>query len=260
MEYKLLENGTLEFYNNNELQLEISEDKYNSEVFGMKMGNIHFHMDPVELKFVLKKAKEQGFDHLSTKIDTGAKTLIHLLEQNQFLLMDTLVTYKFDFSKKTLKEMNHNCLLRDCIESDLSEVKNFTSKAFKIDRFHSDKTLEKSKSDLYYSKWFENSFNGLADRVIVGEIDGDPVGFTAWKLTKMNDETKTARLVLSAVSDNSRGKRVYTSMIHEGLKWLEGKADYVLVGTQIDNYPVQKTWANFGSFLIGSNYVFHKKL
>jgi len=244
----------------------VDKDIFNSKIFELNMGNVIFKPECNEnmygslLNKIIEVSKKNRFEHLSIKISTTNKKLLHICEQKGFLVMDTLVTYVFDVTKKHLPEIKHNCIIRDFQESDRVILLDIAKNSFVIDRYHSDPNLSSEKADIYYETWINNSFDGYADNIVVAVIDDMPVGFTTCNLPKKGDINKSGTLVLSAVSEKSRGKRVYTSMIYEGVKWLSDKSNEVKVGTQIDNYPVQKTWNNLGFYLQSSNYVLHKKI
>ena len=95
----------------------------------------------------------------------------------------------------------------------------------------------------------------FADKVIVSEYNNTVVGFTTGKA----DNTQPyGHLVLSAVSDKYRGLGIYTSMIYEGIKWLEKEGfKGLIVGTQINNIAVQKAWIKLGFTVLDSEYVLH---
>lgn len=248
----------------------VSYDSFNSENFGIKMGNVYLVDNSAELcpkdysdsfSSIIDISKEAGFKHITFKIDTSKKEVIKGVHSHSMELADTLVRYLFDFSRSDLPTVNHKCSLGDCSLKDLQQLKDIARNSFKIDRFHSDDNLPNHLCDLYYDKWIENSYNGLVDKVIVAYYNGEAVGFTTGKL-KMSEEY--SQLVLSAVSDKYRGIGVYTSMIHEGTKWLLNEMGSitkgVIVGTQIDNIAVQKAWIKLGYTLFDSQYVFQKYL
>ena len=172
-------------------------------------------------------------------------------------IADTLVRYTFDFEKATLPQMQYKCELGDCKKEDLESLKEISRTVFKIDRFHSDDSLPNDLCDQYYSRWIENSFNGLADKIVVAYYNNEPVGYTTAKVYP-NDEY--VQMVLSAVSDKYKGLGTYTSMIHFGSKWLIDNYSKtkkgIIVGTQIDNVAVQKTWIKLGYTIQDSQYVF----
>lgn len=174
--------------------------------------------------------------------------------------MDTLIEYYFDFNHAKLPSIEHKCILRDACQEDLKILKHIAKVSFSADRFHSDKNLDNSLCDKYYEQWVENSFYGFADKVIVAEYQGEPVGFTTGKVYQGNP---VGRLVLSAVSDSSRGLGIYTSMIHEGVSWLlknDSTLEGVMVGTQIETLAVQKAWIKLGFTVFDSFYTVQKYL
>lgn len=244
----------------------IQFDEWNSFHFKKNMGNVSLNLfkevEPDNLldimNDVVNKAKEKGFEHLTFKVDTNQKKIIQSLIKKQFLLVDTLISYIYDFKKVKLKDMEHKCSFRDPNDQDIEILKDISKKSFSIDRFHSDPSLDNKLSDEYYEKWIENSYKGLADKIIVPFVDDVPVGYTTGKLP--NEGSDIGVLVLSAVSSECRGRGIYTSMIYEGIKWLEGKASFVKVGTQIDNVAVQKTWIKLGFVVYDSQYIFQKNI
>jgi len=247
--------------------IEVYKDEFNSQIFERMMGNLEIgNFDGTNIQHLREKvsdgivsAKNAGFKHLTCKVDTGNKLVIHTLEQCGFQLMDTVMTYVFDFGRNQLACVKTECKMGDCTEKDLPIIKEIAKIAFKIDRFHSDASLPDELCDKYYEKWIENSFNGFADRVIVAYYHGEAVGFTT---AKINHAEPYSQLVLSAVSDKHRGIGVYTGMIFEGVKWFMGQNDIkgLLVGTQIDNLSVQKAWIKLGFTVYESKYVFQTSL
>lgn len=238
-------------------------DKFNSEIFQMRMGNLkleNYNFESVEEFCKCEKSAVSGhYDHLALRIPTNEKSMINIAISSGYSLVDILV--EFVFKKDTqLLNIQHKCVLRDCDESDLPELKRIARCSFKHDRFHSDSNLKKELCDLYYEKWMENSFYGFADRVIVAEYDGNPVGFTT---AKKGSNNENGHLVLSAVSEEYRGIGIYTSMIHEGVSWImkeNPEVQGIIVGTQIDNINVMKAWIKLGFTIYDSKIILHKYL
>lgn len=241
--------------------MRLQVDNFNSEIFGIKMGNIvNVCNDDFEKKLtsLLVEAKESEYSHLTIKIDSNEKGIFNTAVKHGFVLADTLVEYVFVFNKSILPNIKHKCILRDCEMSDLKILKEIAYDSFKIDRFHTDESLDNALCDEYYSKWIENSYNGFAQKVIVAEFNGEVVGFTTGKVY---DDDKYGHLVLSAVSDRARGLGIYTSMIHKGVQWMmdeHPEVNGLIVGTQINNLAVQKAWINLGFTVYSSTYVLQK--
>lgn len=248
----------------------VEKDSFNTQHFGIKMGNIKTKLNFANVsnenlisrfQNAISMAKEEGYKHLTFKVGTNQKEIIKCATSNGMEIADTLVRYVFDFSKSFLPEIQHKCSLKDCSIDDLQYLKDIARNSFKIDRFHSDDYLPDELCDLYYDRWIENSYNGYADKVIVAHYNNDVVGFTTGNYRQNENYSQ---LVLSAVSNKYRGIGVYTSMIHEGTKWLLNNKSIetkgVIVGTQIDNIAVQKAWIKLGYTMFNSQYVFQKHL
>lgn len=256
------------------LRIHVEEDRFNSEHFGIRMGNMDISpVDPyanishLEIGEALEEAiaatGREGYQHLTCKTDPGCKPLMHGLESKGFLLVDTLVTYQFDFAKASFPSMVHRCEIRESREDELDRLKDMTRKAFKIDRFHSDPALSNELCDTYYTQWLENSYHGFADKMFSAYLNGELVGFITGKYVEAED---SVRPVLAAVSEKARGFGVYTSMIYEIMCWAREKAKQnpdvkgLLVGTQVNNLAVQKAWINLGYTVYGSTHVFQRMI
>jgi RimJ/RimL family protein N-acetyltransferase len=69
---------------------------------------------------------------------------------------------------------------------------------------------------------------------------------------------RTGGLILSAVAPWAEGKGLYTSMINGGLKWFAAQGVEVShLGTQVNNYPVQRAWTRLGFRLAKSGPSMH---
>lgn len=242
-------------------------DAFNSQTFKLNMGNLEISFDSkkginfLEYKQLvdelIERAITEKYEHITVKIDTSNVLLTKPFIDNSFQMTDTLVTYKYVYDRKLIP-MEHKVLLGDCNDNDIERLAALAKKAFKYDRFHSDQSLDDALCDEYYKRWIINSYNGFADRVIVAYNNGMPVGFTTVKLP--TGDSKIGRGVLSAVDESYRGLGIYTSMIHELVRWLDGKAEEVTVGTQINNYAVQRAWTRLGFKISESKYIFQKRL
>lgn len=236
----------------------IFEDKFNSEIFNLKMGNLIIE-DPNEVDAMLIEANKQEYDHLTAKINTNELEICNKLLQNEFKLVDTLVSYQYDFKKTPLLKYQYNqdVIIKPVESCDIAELSRIAHDSFFNDRFHNDPSLKNELCDLYYEKWIYNSCHGFADLVLVGkDKDNNILGFGTGK--KVND--KESALVLNAVTEYARGKGVYTAMIWEAMRYFEDKSRYLTLGTQINNYAVQKAWSKLGFKIFESKYVLQKNV
>lgn len=251
--------------------INISKDEFNSCHFGLVMANMQitdeldtFGINQVyaEMENALKVAKDDGIEHVSCSITTNRSDVINALELCDFNLIDTLVTYEFVRGRAILQSVDHSVEIGDCLDTDVDELCRLAQKAYQIDRYHKDKSLDAQLCDSYYEKWTRNCIkNNLADRVIVAHINARPVGYMP---VKIYPEKMELRMILSAVSEEYRGSGIFTSMSHECARFMledcKRTADKLLAGTYIDNIAVQKAWIRLGYTLYGSKYIFQKKL
>lgn len=244
--------------------MKITLDRFNTEIFIMKMGNINFcqneekQVREEDIGELEKIGREKEYKHLTVKIKSPHKKTINEFLKRGYMLADVLVEYCFDFSRSKLPKIEHKCKLEDCKEDYIKNLKEIAGKSFIYDRFHTDPYLNNENCDKYYERWIENSYHGFADRVITAIYNNEPIGFTTGKVYP-GDEY--GHLVLSAVSNKYRGLGVYTSMIHEGVSWLlkeHGDRKGVIVGTQVNNLAVQKAWIKLGFSVYDSSFVLQK--
>lgn len=234
----------------------LCEDKFNSEIFRMNMGNLIID-DLSEINSILIQAKKQGYDHLSAKINTNDLITCNLLLQKGFKIVDTLVSYQYDYEKTPLLQYHYNqdVIIKPVESCDIDELSRIAHDSFFNDRFHNDPSLKNELCDLYYEKWIYNSCHGFADLVLVGkDKENNILGFGTGKIVS----DKESALVLNAVTEYARGKGVYTAMIWEAMNYFKDRTRYLTLGTQINNYAVQKAWSKLGFKIFDSKYVLHK--
>ena len=240
----------------------ISFDYFNSEIFRMNMGNIIYKDSGFvrdDVTKVLKQAISEGYNHLSIKIPTADVSSVNSFLKDGFILVDTLVRYILDLKSYSPYQSNRSFDVRDYTLGDIESIKTIAHDSFKYDRFHSDPALDDELCDQYYERWAENSCAGFADRVLVAKDNNTVVGFATLK--KHKDEG-SGLVVLNAVSDKYRGQGVYNTIIQNVLQYYYDcpSIDRVIIGTQINVLPVQKTWIKNGFTVLDSYYVLHKLL
>lgn len=236
----------------------IVKDEFNSNIFKMKMGNLIIEKN-YDLNVIIDKAKKDKYEHLSIKIDTTDLKLCNLCLNAGFYIVDTLVSYRYDYRKNIIPEYKYfdGLIISDVEKRDIDAICSIAYNSFFNDRFHNDPFLSDDLCNTYYEQWIRNSCNGFADTVLVcKDRDNNILGFGTGKYQDVHDSA----LVLNAVTNFARGKGVYTAMIFEAMKRYRGKSQFLNLGTQINNYAVQKAWGKLGFQLFDSKYVLHKKI
>lgn len=254
------------------VQIRVNIDQFNSEHFGIQMGNMDISLTnqaaplPIIIQAIRKgihDSKKEGIEHLACKMDTNCKHIVYALQKNDFLLVNTLMTYYFDFDKCRCPEFSYQCRIGDCQEKDLPVLKEIARTSFRFDRFHSDPTLPNNLCDQYYEKWIENSYYGFADKIIVAYLHDKPAGFAT---AKYMDKDACIRFVIAAVAPEARGKGVFGSMRYAKMQWAahlakkDPRIKGIFDGTQVNNLGIQRTCISGGFTIYGSQYEFHRQI
>lgn len=232
-------------------------DKFNSEVFDLKMANIIFEDQAITQNDVIQlvdKAKKDGFNHLSAKIDIMEKERLNAFLPCGFNLVDTQIMYEIPL-RDNLGERNTG-VTRPYDISDKARILEIAKSAYKIDRFHSDTSLPNDKCDNYYERWTRNLCEGLADKVFVIDTDEYTSGFITLKY-----DGKAARVVLAAIDSRFQGNGYFTAIMTDVLHYLNNNGfDFLYYGTQLANIPVLRTVGRLNGVPKFSNHVLHKML
>lgn len=252
--------------------LETVLDVFNSEHFGLRMGELRMHAaarqaDKQEIKRAVsaevENVRQEGLQHLTCRVDTSEKFLAAVLTENGFQIVDTLVTYCFWFGKNRLSEVECRCILTDCREEDMMPLRKIARSSFKVDRFHSDPALSNELCDAYYEKWFMNSCGGFADKVLIARFDSVPVGFATGK---HSEGDPFVHMGLIAVSKEARGLGAGSGLEMGILHWAaevaaaEPEIKGFLHGTQINNTAMQRILVRMGFVPYTSQYVLRRMI
>jgi len=205
--------------------------------------------------------KDKLIDLLITRIPTKKISLAQELEKNEFLLMDTLVYYKYDYSKKgpTKKKNRVKIISLERNVKNAEIIKNIAKSAFEgyLGHYHSDPKLKKTKADEAYIDWAYRSclFEDVSDSVIATALENQIVGFGTLKI----HSSDLGEIILAAVSPMYQNQGLYSEIILGGMNWLNRKGcTEIILSTQLTNIAVQKVWARIGFEMDNSFYTFHK--
>ncbi len=251
----------------------LEELKWDSEIFRIKMAkirNIIADDNSLEKEFVIRNLIEffsrecafRGIKHLSCKINTDDSISISELENNGFMLKDTLLDYAFDFRKNSINNVISSCTIRPLKEGEIESVVEVARNSFSkhFGRFNADKSLGKRSIELY-TKWAENACRGYSDVVFVAELNKNIVGYSAWKSANKTEKhlgVGIGSYSIGAVHPNAYGMGIFKALTREGMKWLKGKVDIVHGPTHINNYPVHRGYATLNWKIVNATHTFHK--
>ena len=214
---------------------------------------------------LLVKCSKELLLNLSARVNKEDLSSCHALENNQFKLMDVLVTYSIDLRKKPQIPTNSQYKIRKYRPDEIPQLKRiaiecFEDNALATDRFHADPTLPKAKSSELYAKWLFNSSQDPFSEILVAEIDGAPIGFNVCTINQSLTNgigLRVGTMALTAVDCSARNKLVATSLLNASLAWFSDKVDIVETGGQVSNFAIQRAWNSVGLKITRSQCTFH---
>ena len=218
---------------------------------------------------VVRQVANRDADFLLCRAKPSDTAIIHALELNGFLLMDTLLNFLFDCRARASNDRQQEVLegfeLRLATASDtepLAEVAH-SSFAGHFGRFHADPRIGHAAATRIYQEWIRSCANGWADWIVVATHGDRVAGYSAWKKPSALDERHGIQLghySIGAVHPDFFGRGLFTALTRAGMEQLCSSADWVEAPTHIDNYAVQRGFLRLGWRIAGAQHSFHKWL
>lgn len=235
----------------------IKERMWDTKHFGIKIGE--YIPDKYErVEEDLKRAKDDGYMLLITRLLTNEIGMVNVLEKNEFELKDTIVEYKVNLERIEYFPSTSIFNIREAGIEDIPELREIAKRTFKdyIGHFHRDNRLEKNKCDELYVKWVENSVKdkNIADTVLIAEAGHSILGFGAIKILSKHK----SRGILFGTSPEMRKRGVYKTLIRQAINWSkrENLKEFIY-GTQVDNYVVHNVFMKVGGRVYRTLYTLH---
>jgi ribosomal protein S18 acetylase RimI-like enzyme len=208
-------------------------------------------------------------DFLLCRAMPAETAIIHALESNGFLLMDTLLNFVVDCRARVLinppQQVPDGFALRLATSSDIESLATVAQSSFAghFGRFHADPRIGNAAATRIYREWIRSCANGWADWIVVA-VHGDRIaGYSAWKKPSVLDQRHGIRLghySIGAVHPDFFGRGLFTALTHAGMEQLCPSADWIEAPTHIDNYAVQRGFLRLGWRIAAAQHSFHKWL
>jgi GNAT superfamily N-acetyltransferase len=236
----------------------VAFSEIDSERFGVRVAKAHVTSDC--LSSVLDFCSADRIDLLIARCRTSDLEGAQGMEAKGFLLMDSLLYYSFDLTKKEIPEDSCAVRIRRLLPGDETEISRVASAAFKgyMGHYHADRRLDSGQCDEAYRSWAERSCTvgkGVADEVFVAAIEGKIAGFATLRVNSPQE----VEGLLFAVAPESQGKGICRLLMIRSLQWCRALgATRMVISTQITNVPMQKVWCRTGFEPSHSYYTFHK--
>lgn len=232
-------------------------------------------------------ASERGIHGLLCKTHTDDIPTIHALETHGFLLVDTLLDFIFDYRRNPLTpdwpsastpwpssaarptpgrpQPAGDVQVRIAGSGDEQELCELALASFgnHFGRFHADPNISHQEAVNVYVEWIRSCVRGYADWIIVAEIDGKLAGYSAWKKPSPLEASLKARVghySIAGIHPHYFGRGLFSLLTVQGMRQLDGSAELIEGPTHINNYPVQRGYANLRWRIGDARHAFHKWL
>lgn len=167
-------------------------------------------------------------------------TTVRRAEDGQFHLADCRVTAAIATTlagKPSPSDCSQGVVMRPFIDADMDALRCIASNGYRSSRFYFDRNFPRAKCSLLYERWIEESCRGLADQVLVAEMDGSPAGYISCHLPAGEAE---GRFGLLNVAHQARRRGIGQGLIGHGLDWFaRQQVEQVLGVTQARNIAIQ---------------------
>jgi len=236
-------------------KVEFSE--IDSARFGLRIARAQ--VTAANLAQVMDYCAAERIDLLIARCATSELATAQKMEASGFLLMDTLVYYSFDLTKRTIPEDVPRARVREIAPGDQDGVERVASAAFQgyYGHYHADPRLDPKKCDEGYVSWATRSCASreVAKEVLVAEYNQNLVGFATLRLNSPAE----GEGVLFGVAPEAQGMGIYRSFMVGGMQWCKAQqVKRMVVSTQVTNVAVQKVWCRVGFEPAHSYYTFHR--
>lgn len=221
----------------------IVELKWDSELFGRKIGRLTAVPSEEKLKGLVKQAVKEGYRYITCRVVLKRVTDIQVLQSQGFYITDigAVLETSSPFSVPTSQFPipNSQFPVREATIKDIPMLKSMVKGLFKDSRFYNDPFFTKKEADKGYQAWIENSVKDKTIKVFVAEKSG----FITCKILSKNK----GDIPLVGVVPKVQGKGIASRLMSKALNWFqENGVKTVTVRTQINNITAMNFYSGLG--------------
>jgi len=239
----------------------VSPDIFISDIdrerFGVKTARI-IGLTSCRLPSILDFCNKEKVALLIARCSMTDLEAAQSMEKEGFLLMDTLVYYNLDLTKRAVPANNGVVHVRPICVDEEDEMISVARESFRdyFGHYHADQRLDNCKCDEAYTDWARKAFASRhSENFLVGVIDGRIIAFC---VLRMNDPDE-GEMFLGGIHPDFQGQGIYHSFLCKGMEWCQSKnAKKMIISTQLKNISVQKVLIKLGYEICRGYYTYHK--
>ncbi|PKN38801.1 MAG: hypothetical protein CVU62_00960 [Deltaproteobacteria bacterium HGW-Deltaproteobacteria-2] len=211
------------------------------------------------LPSILEFCRKEQVKLLIARCSMSDLKIAQTMEKKGFLLMDTLVYYTLDLTKRKIPSDNGMAHFRPIRAGEEEEMRLVATESFRgyFGHYHADPRLDSNKCDEAYVDWAKKACasRGFDENFLVAEIDGRIVAFGVFRINSPDE----GELFLGGIHPDFQGQGIYLSFLCRAMEWcLSKNAKRIVISTQLNNIAVQKVLTRFGFEISRGYYTYHK--
>lgn len=249
----------------------LAPDAWHSEIYGIRLAKIQPWLNALDppagealLDAVLERARADGVERLSVRLDGEDYRNLHLFERRGFLTID--VSMKFSrpmpFAPDVVPAARDDWRIRLSSDDDVAWMRELGAKEHAGTHYLNDPELPRAKTEELFGRWVEKCARGLAYRIYVLEAaSGRPAGFVIYlRNPGFARAVGPSPVVLDYVilSPAARGGGVGTWFVQETLKReADSGFSYCELRTSQHNHAAMATYEKLGFRVCATDFVLH---
>jgi len=196
-----------------------------------------------------------------TKVPTDRVDLAQALSSAGFNVVDVNVTFirrTTDGRPRTaVGGQELSVVVQDILPAHYDTILNIAASCFVYSRFHLDPEIPKEIANAIKRAWVDSYIQkARGERLLVGLLDGKPVGFLAVLATIFNGEP--CRVIdLIGVDRAYQGCGVGKTLVSFFIEQHGDNGTLLRVGTQVANVPSMRLYESLGFRMAETTYVLH---
>ena len=244
--------------------MEIKEviSKIDTDRFGFKVAKINSFKNDIATD--LNELKKLGVKLIISRVNSNNITLVNNLEELNFRIKDTQLTFTHDLKNiETYKSQINNLNEVKIEEAEFNDSKfvgDLAFEAFKgYGHYAANKELDSNKSNEIYRDWAQKSCvdKKVADYMFLAKINENVGGFLSLKVENKNGE-KFGTQHLGAVDKKYRNLDIFRQLIIKCLNTgKEKKHSWQQTYLLTTNIPVMRSYLKLGFKISESHHTMH---
>jgi ribosomal protein S18 acetylase RimI-like enzyme len=233
----------------------VSESEWDSHHFGIQIGKLECAIISPGLKTeailglveaVKLQANKSGIRLIFARLPLVNLRVIQAFQTTGAKLTDVLLTMRRCGRNTAVHGRDHTISL--AVSKDLPWLRSIAKRAFRLDHFHADDSLDYDKSSEVYSEWIATSYSReTSGRIFVArDSKSRPIGFVVCRIDGVVPGTDVGAIDLIGVEPDRMGKGIGSALMCTAIQFFSSRVQSVYVGTQAANAAAIRLYENSG--------------